>query len=169
MAKNWVVAANNTEAKIFILAPPAPRLKDPDARQYSTAELPQSRLVELEALEHPEGRLKSQSIDADRPGRSFESAGMKRHAMTREVDPKTQEAIAFARQVAARLEGARRQGEVERLILVAAPEFLGLLRANLSSELRRMLEEEFSLDLVQMTPHEIRAHLPETLFSMPAK
>jgi hypothetical protein len=32
--------------------------------------------------------LKSQFIDADRPGRSFESAGMKRHAMSREVDPR---------------------------------------------------------------------------------
>jgi hypothetical protein len=63
--------------------------------------------------------LKSQSIDADRPGRAFESAGMKRHGMSREVDPKKQEAIMFAKQVAERLETARRQGEVEQLILVA--------------------------------------------------
>jgi protein required for attachment to host cells len=94
---------------------------------------------------------------------------MKRHAMTREVDPKKQEAIAFAKQVAERLESARHQGEVERLILVAAPEFLGLLRGNLTSDLRRVIEEELSLDLVQMTPPEIRAHLPETLFGAPAK
>ncbi|HXV81735.1 MAG TPA: host attachment protein [Candidatus Binatia bacterium] len=167
MAKNWIVVANNTKAKIFTLAPPAPRLKDTEALQPPTDALSQSRLVEFQALEHPEGRLKSQSIDADRPGRSFESAGMKRHAMSREVDPKKQEAITFARQVAERLEGARLQGEVERLILVAAPEFLGLLRDNMTSELRRMIEEEFSLDLVQMTAHDIRAHLPETLF--PAK
>ena len=169
MAKNWVVVANNSGARIFTLTPPAPRLKDPEALQYFTEELPPSRLVELEALEHPEGRLKSQFIDADRPGRSFESAGMKRHAMSREVDPKKQEAITFAKQVAERLESARRQGEVEHLILVAAPEFLGLLRDNLTVELRRMIEEEFSLDVVQMTPHEIRAHLPETLFGMPEK
>jgi protein required for attachment to host cells len=169
MAKNWVVVANNTKVRIFRLAPPAPRLKDPEALQYSTEELPPSRLVKLEALEHPEGRLKSQSIDADRPGRSFESAGVKRHAMTRKVDPKKQEAITFAGRVAERLESARRQGKVERLILVAAPEFLGLLRDNLTSDLRRMIEDEFSLDLVQMTPQEIRAHLPETLFSAPPK
>lgn len=169
MEKNWIVVANNAKARIFTLAPRAPRFKDPEEIQYVTQELPPSRLVELEALEHPEGRLKSQSIDADRPGRSFESAGKKRHAMTREVDPKKQEAIAFAKEVADRLESARRQGEVERLILVAAPEFLGLLRADLSSELRRMIEAEFDLDVVQMTPDEIRAHLPETLFSTPAK
>jgi protein required for attachment to host cells len=169
MARSWIVVANNGGARIFTLAPPAPRFKDPEALQYSTEALPASRLVELETLEHPEGRLKSQAIDADRPGRSFESAGMKRHAMTREVDPKKQEAITFAGQVAERLESARRQGEVDRVILVAAPEFLGLLRDHLTSELRRMIEEEYSLDLAQMTPQEIRAHLPDTLFSAPAR
>jgi len=166
MAKNWVMVANNSGARIFTPAPPAPRLKDPQALQD---ESPTARLVELETIEHPEGRLKSQSIDADRPGRSFESAGMKRHSMSREVDPKKQEAITFAKEVAERLESARLQGEVEQLILVAAPEFLGLLRGNLSSELRRMIAEEFSLDLFHMTPQEIRAHLPAELFSASAK
>ena len=74
--------------KNVTLASPAPGSKDPQALQYSTEELSQSRLVELEMLEHPERRLKSQSMDADRPGRSFESAGMQRHAVSREVDPK---------------------------------------------------------------------------------
>ena len=103
-------------AKNVTLASPAPGSKDPQALQYSTEELSQSRLVELETLEHPEGRLRSPSIDADRPGRSFESAGVKRHAMSREFDPKKQEAIAFAKQVAERLESARHEGEMERLI-----------------------------------------------------
>lgn len=90
----------------------------------------------MEVLEHPEGRLKPQFIDADRPGRSFESAGAKRHAMSREVDPKKHVAIAFAKQVAERLESARIHGEMDRLILIAAPEFLGLLRDDPTSELR---------------------------------
>ena len=167
MAKNWVVVANNNQARIFTPAPPAPRLIDPP-RSAAEASAP-SRLVELETLEHPEGRLKSQSIDADRPGRSFESAGAKRHAMSREVDAKKQAAIMFAGQVAERLESARLQGEVDRLILVAAPEFLGLLRDKLTSELGRTIEKEFSLDIAQMTPQEIRAHLPETLFPLPVK
>ena len=169
MAKNWLVVVNNAGARIFTLAPAAPRFKDREALRYSTGESAPSRLVELETLRHPEGRLKSQSMDADRPGRSFESVGKKRHAMTREIDPKKQAAIAFARRVAERLENARRQGEVDRLILVAAPESLGLLRDNLTPELRRIIQEEFSLDLVQLAPHEIRAHLPEPLFRAPAK
>jgi protein required for attachment to host cells len=164
MPKNWLVVANNTGARIFTLAPPAPRLKDLQALQYTAENLPPSRLQERETLEHPEGRIKAQAIDADRPGRSFQSAGKKRHSMTRQVDPKTQQAITFARHVAERLESARRQGELERLILIAAPEFLGLLRENLGADLRRIIDQEFSLDLFAMTPQEIRAHLPERLF-----
>lgn len=169
MANHWVVVANHSVARIFTPAPPAPRLKDPEGQQFSTEEAVEARLIELETLEHPEGRMKAQSIDADRPGRAFESAGAKRHAMSREVDPKKQQAIAFARQIAERLETARLQGEIDRLILVAAPEFLGLLRDHLTADLGRMTEEEFSLDLAQMTPQEIRAHLPETLFGESAK
>ncbi|MGE5216012.1 MAG: host attachment protein [Chloroflexota bacterium] len=163
MDNDWIVVANQAGAKIFTLAPRAPRLKDLQAPPLS-GEAP-SRLVEREVLEHPEGRIKSQAINADRPGRSFASAGANRHAMTREVDPKRQEAIGFAQRVADYLESARRKEEVARLILVAAPEFLGLLRAVMTVELRRMIVEELSLDLAQMTPQEIRAHLPETLFS----
>lgn len=168
MAENWIVVANNSGARIFASAPAAPRLKDSRYHKNNAASSPPSRLEEREVLDHPRGRMKAHAIDADRPGRAFQSAGKMRHSKTREVDPKTQEAIAFARRVAERLESARRLGEVERLILVAAPEFLGLLRENFSAELRRIIEQEFSLDLYQMKPQEIRAHLPESLFGAPA-
>lgn len=75
----------------------------------------------------------------------------------------------FTRDVAERLEHARRQGDLERLVLVAAPEFLGLLRENFSADLRRIIDQEFSLDLFQMNPQEIRTHLPESLFGAPTK
>jgi len=169
MAENWIIVANNSGARIFTQAPQAPRLKDPQTLESSPQASPRSRLVEVEKLEHPEGKLKSQAIDADRPGRSFESTGMKRHAMAREIDPKKQQTIAFAKRVVDRLENGRRHGEVERLILVAAPEFLGLMRNHCGAELRRLIDLELSLDLAQMNPDEIRAHLPPALFGAAAK
>ena len=168
-AKHWIIVANNSGAKIFTLGPAASRRNDSPALQDNAGKLPPSELVEEENLEHPAGRMKAQTFDADRPGRSFQSSGMKRHGMTREVDAKTQETMTFARQVAERLENARRQGEVERMILVAAPQFLGLLRQTFSTDLRRIVDQEFSLDLLQMTPQEIRAHLPEAPFGASAK
>jgi protein required for attachment to host cells len=147
MAKNWVLVADSASARIFSMTGP------------------RSSLQEIETLDHPEGRLPAQEINADRPGRSFASAGKRRHAMEREVDPKKQAAITFAREIVERLESARAQGDLERLILVAAPEFLGLLREHLSSETKRAVENEFALNLAAMAPDEIRAHLPEKLFS----
>jgi len=167
MAKNWVVVANNSGARIFTLAPPPARLKDATAQGPGGGSMASARLVEQETLAHPQGRLKAQDIDADRPGRTFQSAGQSRHGKGREVDPKTQKTITFARQVAERLDNARRQGEVERLILVAAPQFLGLLRDHLSAELQRVIDQEFSLDLCQLKPQEIRARLPDSLFGAP--
>ena len=148
MAKNWVMVADSASARIFSISGP------------------RSSLEPVEALDHPEGRLAAQEINADRPGRSFASAGKSRHAMEKEVDPKKQAAIAFAREIAERLASARVQGELERLILVAAPEFLGLLREHLDSETKRRVENEFALNLAGMAPEEIRAHLPEKLFSV---
>ncbi len=167
MPKNWIVVANSSGAKIFTLVPPAPRCKDPQALQLAADALPPSQLEERATLAHPEGRVKAQAIDADRPGRSFQSAAKMRHSKTREVDPKKQEIIGFAHRVAEHLERARRQGTLERLVVVAAPEFLGLLRDNFSADLRRIIDHEISLDLYQMKPQDIRAHLPESLFGGP--
>ncbi len=147
MAKNWVVVADSASARIFSLAGPMSPLED------------------IETLDHPEGRLSAQQINADRPGRSYASAGKMRHAMEREVDPKKQAVINFARRVVERLEHAKAQGELERLILVAAPEFLGLLRDHMSSEIKRIVENEFALNLADLPPKEIRTHLPEKLFA----
>lgn len=147
MAENWVIVADSASAKIFSVAAPTAQLK------------------EVETLEHPEARMRAQDIDADRPGRSFQSAGHMRHGMERSSDVKKQEAGAFARQVAARLDSARMQNDLDKLILVAAPEFLGLLRDQLSAETRNLVQAEFDLNLTGMKPSEIRAHLPEKLFT----
>lgn len=144
---NWVVVADSASARIFSMAGP------------------RAGLVEIEALDHPEGRLPAGEINADRPGRSFASAGKRRHAMEREVNPKKQAIMTFARAIVERLEHARAQGELERLILVAAPEFLGLLREHMSAETKRIVENEFALNLTAMPADDIRTHLPEKLFS----
>ncbi len=147
MAKDWIVVANNAVARIF------------------SVEVPVSKLHEIEHLSHPEGRKRAGEMDADRPGRSFQTAGNMRHGMQRKVDAKKQATMAFAQRVADRLDTARRQEEMVRLILVAAPEFLGLLRNALTPETKGLMENEFNLDLAAMKPNEIRNHLPEKLFS----
>jgi len=147
MAKTWVVVADSSAARIF------------------TAATPTGGLDERESLAHPEGRMRAQELTSDLPGRAFDSKGKGRHAMESEVGPREHEAIAFAREIAGRIAAARSRGELDRVVLVAAPEFLGLLRDALDATTRRAVEAEFPLNLVKMTPAEIRSRLPGKLYS----
>lgn len=146
MAKTWVVVVDSSCARLL------------------EASTPTGPLVEVEMLDHPEGRMRAQELTTDLPGRAFDSSGRGRHAMEREVGPRQQEAITFARRVAQRLQGAAARGEIERIVLVAPPAFLGLLRDALGAEVRRIVTAELDLNLAKLTPAEIRGRLPERLY-----
>lgn len=77
-----------------------------------------------------------------------------------ETPPKRHEAIRFAKRVGDMLEGARSAGDFDRLVLVAEPRFLGLLRDNLSQETIKRVGLEIDKNLVQQAPQVIRERLP---------
>jgi protein required for attachment to host cells len=76
---------------------------------------------------------------SDRPGRSFDIAGSGRHAMSPQVSGQDQETLRFAREVAAFLNSAIANNEATRLVLLAAPGFLGFLRSELSAAALRAI------------------------------
>jgi protein required for attachment to host cells len=96
---------------------------------------------------------------SDRPGRSYESFGGARHAIERENDPRQREAVRFARRIARRLDEARRKDEFERLVVVAGPPFLGLLREAMSKPTKARVEREIRKDLVHGPIKVLREHL----------
>ena len=147
MSQMWVLVANSTLARI-LSAP--------------TADGP---LVELECLSHTAGRMLDQQLVSDRPGRAFDSHGPGRHSMEQEVDPKQEEAIRFAEHIAAKLRKAHTAHEFDHLAIVAAPRFLGLLRERIGPAVTRSLTETVDKDLAMLSPDEIRARLPERLYS----
>lgn len=145
MATIWVMTANAATATIF------------------TAELPTGPLVEFETFDNPDARAKQMDLASDRPGRSFDSKGEGRHAMEVEVDPKQQVQVRFAKLLADRLEQGRVDHGYERLLLVAAPAFLGLLRPNLGAPLKSLISMELDKDYTSLRPDELRARLPARL------
>jgi protein required for attachment to host cells len=148
MENTWVVVAESTRARIF------------------TVDTPSAPLVEVETLVHPEGRLHEQEMTSDLPGSDANSSGSGRHGYQDETEPKKQEAINFARQVADRLDKARTGGEMQRVIVVAAPAFLGILRDQLNDQTGKLVSHEIAKNLGQHTPEDIRSHLPEHLPSL---
>lgn len=145
MTKIWILIANSGNATLF------------------TADSPTASLTELMTFDNPDARVKQMELSSDRPGRSFDSHGEGRHAMATEVEPKEQEQIRFAKLIVDRLEQGRAENAFERLVVVAAPAFLGLLRTNFNAPLSSLLSLEVDKDYTSLRPDELRARLPERL------
>ncbi|MFN2349005.1 MAG: host attachment protein [Thioalkalivibrio sp.] len=141
----WVIVADASRARIF------------------SAEKSFSSLQEVEDFSHPEGRLHDHEINSDRPGRSFDSAGDGRHAMGKEVPPKKQETVRFAKLLCDRLNNARAKGVFEKLYIVAAPAFLGTMRQCMNSVTQKSIVGELDKNLTTHDLDSIRNHLPDFL------
>jgi protein required for attachment to host cells len=148
MPATWVLVADSSAARIF------------------DAPSPTGALEEIASYAHAEGRMHERDMRTDEPGVTHDSAGYAKHGMEPKVKPKEQEAIGFARFLADRLESARSKSEIDRIILVAPPEFLGHLRNVLDDDARKIVDGEYNLNLVKLRPDEIRKHLPEKLYSV---
>lgn len=105
----------------------------------------------------------SRELGSDSPGRSFSSAGSDRHAMQPPTDPHRHEQREFAKDIADLLAEQQRNNAFDRLIIAAAPQMLGDLRAALTPQLRDMVHEEINKDFTKATPKELEKHLDEYL------
>jgi len=144
MSKHWVMVADKSKARIFTVADP------------------RGALMDEVVLEHPQAREREQTLTSDRPGRSFDSKGQGRHAMGTSVEPDQQETLRFAKQIADHVQAAHNEGRCDRLLLVAGPPLLGLLREPLNT-LTGLRVSEIEKNLGQYDAREIRKHLPERL------
>jgi protein required for attachment to host cells len=118
-------------------------------------------------LANPEGRLHDRDLKSDRPGRVFDApkrvgprGAVQRHATATEKRPRQQVASVFARRISAALATAHRTGGIDRIVLIAAPAFLGLLRKTLPKSLRAVVAAEVAKDLANEAADGIRPHIP---------
>lgn len=143
MATTWIVVADSSRARIFR----ATALQGPYA--------------ELETLAHTQSREHARDLASDKPGRSYAAAGEHRHAMEPEHDPADRERQAFAHQIAERIERARTHGELQELVLVAAPAFLGRLRQVLPEQAAKLVKASLDKDLVRAELADIERHVAQ--------
>ena len=145
MSTIWILVAESSKATIY------------------AAKKPASSLSKVQSFSHPESRLHEQELTSDLPGRTFDSLGSNRHAMSTAVEPKKEEAIRFSKELVEALELGRAQCRFDKLYIVAPPEFLGLLRAHASALLADTVVQEINKNLTALKPAELRKQLPEYL------
>jgi len=147
MKLTWLLVADNVRARIF------------------TAETPASPLQEIEALTHLEGRLHDREMTSDLPGK-IKSEGSVGHAFEQPTDPKKHEADNFAHRITLYLEEAHNEKKFEQLLIIAEPSFLGLLRNQLSEQIKKLVCFELDKNITTHSLDDIRKHLPTYLPSL---
>ena len=141
MNKTWILIAHRAGARIFENDGPGKGLR------------------RIEDIPHPAGRLKNREIGSDKPGRSFDSHGVGRHALGKEHDPVETVAQEFARALAARLDSGRTKNAYGKLVLVVEPRFLGMLRAALPAHTAALVSATIEKNLGHVADHDLAAHL----------
>lgn len=127
------------------------------------AESGQSPLIDEKDFIHPESRLREQDLISDGTGSESDAGGFGKHSMGHERTAHEKEMKNFADELCVEIDRLRQGSDLRRIYLVAAPKFLGLLRAAMSKQCSSLIEGEISKDLVSHSIEDIRSHLPRRL------
>jgi len=142
MNSTWVVCADASRARIF---------------NYNKHD---HSLEELLAFSHPASRLKESDLGDDEPGVVLTRSDYVLHGMAEPKQRKELEAMSFAKDIAQHLSKEHKLGHFSRLVLIAAPEFLGMLRNKLSKTLTSSNIFELNKDVSKLPASQILEHLP---------
>ncbi len=125
-------------------------------------------------IENPVGGMKDIDLETDRAGRRFggtngvrHGAGVQaghHHGVDGERSTERHELTLFAKEVAQRIDNDRIKHEFDRLVIVAGPRMLGLLRQQLPDTCRGVIAGEIPKDLGQHGEDAIRDALPRDAF-----
>ncbi len=143
--RTWILIADGARGKVLLHEGPGRGLRA------------------LEGLDFSEDVPPTRDIDADRPGRSFDSHGEGRHAMEPPSDPHRQRKEAFARRLAEVLVQGCRRNDFDQLVVVAPPSALGDLRNALAPEVKARVKAELPKDLTRTDMTELPRHLETVL------
>lgn len=142
---DWMLVADRSQAKIY-QGPPGPN----------------NHFAMHVAFEHPEGRLRRQDMESDEPGR-ITLAGGSRTATEEHEGPEHREARKFATKLCSYLDGACKKHDFDRLVVIAPPFFLGVLRDHFTGPVKSRILCEIDLDLAPLTDPQIHPRLAAIL------
>src|SRR5687767_13356482 len=116
-------------------------------------------------IEDPTAQLQDRDLETDRPGRAFDRIGAGRHAMDGERSAQRENQVRFARRIAGEIENAWNRNGFDRLVIMAEPHMLGLIRAALPTSNPIPIVGEIDKDLVHLDSDTIKEYVPQEAFS----
>lgn len=118
----------------------------------------------VHSMTHPESRITDGKLMSDRPGRSqSSSAHGGRSGLESVTPPKEVEFEHFAHELAKYLEHGQKTNLFGRLMLVAPPHFLGLLKKTLHTSVSKLIAGTVDKDFTQTTEADLHKHLASDL------
>ncbi len=137
MPTTWIVTADSSRARILQVAG-------------------RERLVEVEDFLNPEGRLHNREITTDANPRLHGPGGLG----AREEPSAVEHAVEmFSKRLGNYLEKARTDHRYDRLVLVAPPKFLGVMRKELGKEVEKLVADELGKDLSWFNARDLQLYL----------
>jgi protein required for attachment to host cells len=163
MQTTWVIAADSNRARIFEL----------------TAG---DKLQEIEDMYNPEGRQSGREQVEDAEGRFSQGgpvggsigaggsvgaavAGARGQGSTGQPQetPREHDVNMFSKQLVRFLDQARNEHRFDKLRVIAAPKFLGLIRQNMSKEVQKMVEQEIPKDIAWLGNNNVEQYVRQML------
>ncbi len=145
MSTTWILVANSSSAKLFM------------------NNGPKKGLNKIKEFDHAASRSKAADLVSDRPGHN-QGHGNGRGAYNPPTTPKQHEADQFALELARELDQGRTGNQYQRLILVAAPPFMGLLNKHLNGHIGHLVTDRLEKDYTKATDRELAGHLESCIF-----
>lgn len=135
----WILVANASQAKL-----------------YSRSSI-KNGLSLVKTLTHPESRMKNAELVSDGSG-AMQSAGG-HGARQPQTEPKQNEAIHFAQQLALELNQGRNEQQFRQLVVMAPPAFLGLINDKLDDQTAKLVTSRLDKDYTHFSDKEILSQL----------
>jgi len=141
----WVVVANQAGASVY------------NASQRGEI------MALVDEFVHEAGKAHFQELVSDGPGRVHDRQGSARHSMEPDVGVQQDSIRRFAGKIVDYLEAAAERGAYRRLIIVAAPAFLGIVRKHVQPHLAKRIVAEIPKDIVGSAVDQVQTLLNREL------
>lgn len=137
MKSTWILIANSSEARLY------------------KSEKPFHEIKLLKEFSHPESREKVLDLVSDGLGRYNVPVSSRGGIYEEPSNPKQVEADRFARELAEKLNKGRIKNQYSNLIIIAPPQFHGLLNKHFNNHVLNLIKTTLEKDYTKVKEHDL--------------